>query len=78
MKQNKTIECLMFMLSVVCEFKKTAHILHHWFLHEMMSEKPVQKFHTNDMTSLPRSIWVMLLIGHAQGQPGFFGYTGAS
>jgi len=53
------------MLSVVREPKKTAHILHHWFPQEMMSEKPMQKFHTNYMTSLPRSIWVVLLIGHA-------------
>lgn len=57
----------MFMLSVVCEPKKTAHILHHWFPRKMMSEKPMQKFHTSNyvMTSLPRSIWVVLLIGHA-------------
>ena len=55
----------MLMLSVVCEPKKMAHILHHWFPHEMMSEKPMQKFHTNYvMTSLPRLICVMLLIGH--------------
>ena len=52
----------MLMLSVVCEPKKMAHILHHWFPHE----KPMQKFHTNYvMTSLPRLICVMLLIGHA-------------
>ena len=35
----------MLMLSVVCEPKKMAHVLHHWFPHEMMSEKPMQKFH---------------------------------
>ena len=56
----------MFMLSVVCEPKKTALFLHLWFPREMMSEKPMQKFHANYiMTSLPRSIWVVILIGHA-------------
>ena len=56
----------MLMLSVVCEPKKMAHVLHHWFPHEMMSEKPMQKFHTNYvMTSQPRLICAMLLIVHA-------------
>ena len=53
------------MLSIACEPKKTAHILHHWFPHEMMPEKAMQKFDTYYRTSLPRSIWIVLLIGHA-------------
>ena len=45
------------------ELKKTADILrrHHWFPHEMTSEKRAQKFHT-DGASLPRSGWCFRLV----------------
>ena len=42
-------------LANICQRQETADILprHRWFLHEMTSEKRVQKFHTDDV-SLPR------------------------